>query len=98
MKNISKIEEIKEKIMPILKDYKVIKAGIFGSFARGKQNNKSDVDILVEIDGGTDLIDLIRLKRDIEESLKKKVDLVEYAGIRKELRKNILNNEIPIIQ
>ena len=43
------VESIKKKIIPILRDNKVSKAGIFGSFGRGYQKKRSDVDILVEI-------------------------------------------------
>jgi predicted nucleotidyltransferase len=90
------IEKIKQKITPILKQYKVTKAGIFGSFAREEQKKNSDVDILIEIGDWASLLDLIRLKRVLEENTNKKVDLVEYSCIRKEIRDNILNDEIPI--
>ena len=95
----NEIDMIKEKIVPILKKHKVTKAGIFGSYARGEQKKKSDVDILVEIDDDEmSLLGFIRLKNIIEKALKKKVDLVEYSLIRKELRQNILDNEIPILR
>ena len=48
MNKIKEFESIKQKILPILKSYRVTKAGIFGSYARGEQNKKSDVDILIE--------------------------------------------------
>ena len=85
--------------MPILKEHKVIRAGIFGSFARGEQKEKSDVDILVEInDDNMSLLGFIRLKNLIEKALNKKIDLVEYSLIRKELRERILSDEIPIMR
>ncbi|MDP1695719.1 MAG: nucleotidyltransferase family protein [archaeon] len=91
------IDKIKEKIVPILKENKVTKAGIFGSYARGEQKKRSDVDILIEIGNWADLIDLARLKIALEKSLKRKVDLVEYGGIRKELKESVLNDEIQIL-
>jgi len=91
------VEGIKKKIMPILKDNNVSKAGIFGSFARGEQKKKSDVDILVEIPDNRSLLDVIRLKMLLEKALKKKVDLVEYELIREEIKESILNDEIQII-
>ncbi len=45
-----------------------------------------------------DLIDFIRLKNLIERTIKKKVDLVEYHCIRKEIKDNVLNDEIPILR
>jgi len=47
----NQLEEIKRKIMPVLKRHDVIKAGIFGSFARGEATKKSDVDIIVKFRG-----------------------------------------------
>ncbi|MBL7061044.1 MAG: nucleotidyltransferase domain-containing protein, partial [Actinobacteria bacterium] len=44
------IEEIKKKILPILKDYRVKKIGLFGSYARGEIKENSDIDILIEIE------------------------------------------------
>lgn len=90
------IKEIEKKIVPILKKNNVKKAGIFGSYAKGEQNNKSDVDILVELDENLSLYDLIGIKLELEKTLKKNVDLVEYNTIRSELRESILNGEIKI--
>ncbi len=99
MKNNKEIDEIKQKILPILKDHKVTKAGIFGSYARGEQKKKSDVDILVEIsDDNMGLLGFIRLKNILERAIKRKIDLVEYNLIRKELRESILSDEIPILR
>lgn len=98
MTNKTEIERIKEKIIPVLKKQKITKAGIFGSYARGEQNNKSDVDILVEVNDGMGLIEFISLKMLIEKAIRKKIDLVEYNNIRKELKDRILKEEIPIIR
>ena len=91
------LEEIKRKLIPILRKNKVTKAGIFGSYARGKQSRKSDVDILIEINDSVGLIEFIKLKMAIQELLRKKVDLVEYNTIRPEIRENIIRNEISIL-
>lgn len=88
--------EIEKKIISVLKKHKATKAGLFGSYARGDFKKKSDVDILVELDKNLDLFDVIRVKIDLEKALKKKVDLVEYDTIRAELKKRILNEEVPI--
>jgi len=91
------LEEIKRKLIPILKQNKVTRAGIFGSYARGKQSRKSDVDILIEINDKVGLVEFIKLKIAIQELLRKKVDLVEYATIRPEIRENIIRDEISIL-
>ena len=91
------VELIKQKIVPILKEHKVTKAGIFGSFARGEQKMKSDVDILVEIPDNRSLTEVIGIKISLEKKLRKKVDLVEYELLRKEFRDSVLNDEIQIL-
>ncbi len=91
------LKEIRKKIVPLLKEHNVTRAGIFGSYARGEQNKKSDVDILVEIGDGTDLIELIRLRTKLQNIIKRKVDLVEYGGIRREIRDSILRDEVRIL-
>ena len=90
-------EVIKQKIIPVLQSYKITKASIFGSYARQEQTEKSDVDILVKLGDDVGLIQFSRIKLMLEKAIGKKVDLVEYETIRKELRENILRDEIPIL-
>lgn len=94
MNKKQELESIKKKIIPVLKSYNVTKAGIFGSYARGEQKKNSDVDILIEMGGS--LIELIQLKTKLEKEVGKKVDVVEYCAIRRQLREGILHEEVPI--
>ncbi|MBU2634471.1 MAG: nucleotidyltransferase family protein [Nanoarchaeota archaeon] len=94
----SKIEKIKLKALPILKKYNIVRAGIFGSYARGNNKKNSDIDILVEIkDKKMSLIGFIHIKHELEDALRKKVDLIEYKMIRPEIKDNILEGEVKII-
>ena len=89
------IEEIKRKIVPVLKRNGVTKAGIFGSYARGEETKNSDIDILIEFNGN--LLDVVRIEDKIHKILKKRIDLLTYGGISVYLKKRILNEEIRII-
>ncbi|HOK29043.1 MAG TPA: nucleotidyltransferase family protein [bacterium] len=91
------IEEIREKILPILKKYKVKRAGIFGSMARNEETEKSDIDILVELPDEASLLDLVGLKMELEEVLRKKVDVLTYDSIYPPLREPILSEEVAIL-
>jgi uncharacterized protein len=91
------IQNIKLNILPILKKYGVIKAGIFGSYARGEQKARSDVDFLIKIKDNASLTDLIALQLALQKKLGKKADIVEYEVIRPELKEKILKEEIKIL-
>ncbi|MEK6856355.1 MAG: nucleotidyltransferase family protein [Nanoarchaeota archaeon] len=90
------ISKIKSKIIKILKKYGIIKAGIFGSYARGEQNKNSDVDILVELSKPLGF-EFAGLQDKLSKILKKKVDLVTYNGLSPYIKETILNDEIKII-
>jgi len=92
------IEEIKRKIVKILKKNNVVRAGIFGSYARGEQKENSDIDILVEINNPKmSLLGFIAMKHTVEDAIGKKVDLVEYSVIKPRIKERILNEEVRII-
>jgi len=93
-----KLEEIKEKIVPILKRYGIKKAGVFGSLVRGEAREDSDLDILVEIErDDISLLDFVGIKLELEEALDRRVDLVEYCTIKPLIRERILREEVPIL-
>ena len=96
-KEIEEIEEIKNKILPVLKHHGVIRAAIFGSFVKKKVRKESDVDILVELPDDKSLLDFIALKLELEEVLRRKVDLVEYSTIHPLLKKRILSEQIQVL-
>ena len=91
------LEEIKEKALPVLKKAQVTKAAIFGSYVRGDNTENSDIDVLVDLPRGKTLIDLVGLQYDLEEVLGKRVDLVEYAGIKARIRDSVLENQYFIL-
>ncbi|MCF7910340.1 nucleotidyltransferase family protein [Candidatus Pacearchaeota archaeon] len=92
------VQKIKNMILPVLEKNKVLRAGLFGSFVRGEEKKNSDVDILVELGEELSLLDVIKIKLELEKALAKKVDLVEYNTIRPELREVILNEEVLIYE
>jgi predicted nucleotidyltransferase len=56
---------------------------IFGSFVRGEQNRKSDIDIAIEFDRDSQksLIDLVRIENELRKIFKRKVDLVIFSSL-----------------
>ena len=71
-------------IAEYFKTQPVLKAWLFGSFARGEETAHSDVDLLVAFDHSTPigLFAYARMHRELEERLGRKVDLVEEGTLR----------------
>lgn len=76
---------------PILRKKGVSQAAIFGSFARGEETVKSDIDILVTLPPGSSLLDLVDIKNVLEEKMKRNVDVLTYKSIHPALRDRILH-------
>jgi uncharacterized protein len=92
-----KIDSIKKPIVDVLKKRGVKRAGIFGSYARGEENKRSDIDILIEPVKGMSLLDIVMLELLLKKILKRKIDLLTYNGISPYLKENILAEEVRII-
>ena len=78
------IERIKLKALPILKKYKIVRAGIFGSYARNEQTENSDIDIIIEMLPDTENIfdKRIELKELIQKRFSKQVDICHAKAIK----------------
>ena len=88
------IKTIKAKAIPILKNYGVNRAYLFGSFARGEQNQNSDIDFLVEYtsDAERTLFKAVELKYELEDTLQIKVDVLTEAAISPYIRPYVLKD------
>ena len=96
-KNVLSLKVIARASIPILKRNGVLKAGIFGSYARGEAKRRSDIDFLVQLKGHKSLLDEVKLERELKEHLGKKVDIVSYKSISPYLRERILKEEVRIL-
>lgn len=92
------VEEIKSKITPVLKKYRVEYAGLFGSAARGQDTLNSDVDILVSIERPMGIYEFIGLQFDLEKVLERKVDLVSRRAINKYVKPYIEKDLVSIYE
>lgn len=80
----------------ILEKYHVKSIGIFGSFARGEQKSRSDIDILVDFynDDNMDLFTFIELKNYLSDRLGRKVDLVMRDSLKPYIAKHVLEEVV----
>ncbi|CAD6491841.1 MAG: Nucleotidyltransferase domain protein [Candidatus Argoarchaeum ethanivorans] len=91
------IIEIREKILNALKQNDVKRASLFGSVVRGELTDESDIDILVEFKVRKSLLDLVSLKLELEEMLKRKVDVLTYNSLHPLLKDRILREQEVIL-
>ncbi|MCR5488170.1 MAG: nucleotidyltransferase domain-containing protein [Lachnospiraceae bacterium] len=70
------INEIRERAVPIAKEYGVKRMGLFGSYARGDANDESDVDIYIDKGKLRSLIRYFMFVTDLEKALQCHVDVV----------------------
>jgi hypothetical protein len=68
-------DRLKAELPALRERYAVERLGLCGSFARGDQSAESDVDLLVTFTETPDLLEFVNLKRHLEETLGREVDL-----------------------
>lgn len=75
--------ELISKMSQILKKNDVVYAGIFGSYAKNKQSNESDIDLLIEFNPAKKktLFDMVDIQYELQAILDKKVDLVTKTSL-----------------
>ncbi|MCK5056002.1 MAG: nucleotidyltransferase family protein [Candidatus Aminicenantes bacterium] len=89
LKEIQKCLRIHKK--ELNKKYKIKEIGIFGSYVRGDQKEKSDLDILVNFEETIGLFRFVALERYLSRLLGVKVDLVMKSALKPRIGKRILN-------
>jgi len=95
MKQIDRVKKIlSDHRNEIRQEHKIRKMGIFGSYVRGEQKKKSDIDILVEFDEPVSLLDWVGAENYLTDILGIKVDLVPREDVRPELKKRIFKEVV----
>ncbi|MBS3777611.1 MAG: nucleotidyltransferase domain-containing protein [Bacteroidales bacterium] len=90
------LNEIKKQIKPVLQKHGINQASIVGSVARDEDNENSDIDIIIEATKDMSLLTFSRLKLELENVLKKKVDLIERSAVKPRLKNYLLKDEVKV--
>jgi len=91
------LKRIKEQIKPVFKKHGVIKAAVFGSFARGEATKKSDLDLLIKFKGRKSLLDLVGLEQELSDKLEREVDVLTYGSINHLIKDRVIQEQILIL-
>ncbi|HEX5441756.1 MAG TPA: nucleotidyltransferase family protein [Ktedonobacterales bacterium] len=79
----------REEIVAILRQFGILHAALFGSFARGDTHATSDVDLLIDPTPGTTLLDLARLENRLTDALARPVQIVTLEELHPGMRERI---------
>lgn len=97
MKNVEEIKEILKKHKGELREkFKVKDVGIFGSYVKGEQRKKSDIDILVEFEEPIGLFEFMDLEEYLSNLLGAKVDLVSKKALKPRISEYVLKEVVYI--
>ena len=91
------IEELRKTLIDMLRKHEVKKAALFGSIVRGEATDESDIDLLVEFEGRKSLLDLAGLKLDLQEIVRRRVDVLTYKSLHPLLKERILSEQEVIL-
>ena len=90
------LKDKREDILRIAARHGARNVRIFGSVARGEADEKSDIDILVELESGRSLLDHAALQIELEALLGCKVDVATERGLRARIRDRVLQEAVPL--
>ncbi len=90
---LTKLESLKPELQ---RRYKVREIGIFGSWVRDEQQERSDIDVLVDFEEGADLFDWGGLALYLEEIFGCSVDVVPRRALRPEIREAVLEQVVKV--
>lgn len=93
----NKLEKLRKQITPIMKKHDVVRVSVFGSFARGEETKKSDIDLLVQFSGRKSLLDLVGLELELKDRLKREVDVLTFGSLHHLIKDRVLKEQIQII-
>ena len=94
MKPEKLIEERRGDILRISRLHGARSVRLFGSPVRRTPTEASDVDLLVELEPGSTLLDLVAIKQDLEDLLGCKVDVVTESSLSPYIREDVLKEAI----
>ncbi|MBM3313771.1 nucleotidyltransferase family protein [candidate division WOR-3 bacterium] len=84
------LERHRPDILRIARSHGARRVRVFGSFARGEEHQDSDVDVLVDLEPGRDLLDIVAIKQDLEALLGRRVDVVTERAVSPYIRAAVL--------
>jgi predicted nucleotidyltransferase len=90
--------QLTTEILRVSRAHGASEVRVFGSQARGEAGADSDIDLLVTLDAGRSLFDLIGLKQELEDSLGRRVDVVTPASLSPYMRQQVVAEAVMLVE
>jgi len=87
---------LREHMPELCERYHVRSLDVFGSYVRGEQRPRSDLDVLVEYDEVPGLIEFVQLQFHLSDLVGVKVDLVSRGALRGRIGERILREKVEV--
>jgi predicted nucleotidyltransferase len=92
----SSLDARREEILGVVRRHGGRNVRVFGSHARGDETLDSDVDILIDLEAGRSLLDIVAIKQDLEDLLGCSVDVVTEAAVSPYIREQVLSEAVSL--
>ncbi|HCI81808.1 MAG TPA: nucleotidyltransferase [Ktedonobacter sp.] len=90
------LQEKREDILHVAAKRGASNVRIFGSVARGEDDERSDIDFLVDMEPGRSIFDLGGLLMELQDLLGHQVDVVTERGLRARIKEEVLREAVPL--
>ena len=90
------LQDKREEILRIAGAHGARNVRVFGSVSRGEAGTESDVDLLVKLEPGRSLLDLIAIKQELEDLLGREVDVVTEDAVSPYIREQVLKEAVSL--
>jgi len=95
--NVAQIlKKRRKQILAIADKYGAYNVRVFGSVVRGEDDEKSDIDFLVQLEPRCGLFDWLHLEEELEKLLGKRVDVIQEEAIKGAMRERALKEAMPL--
>jgi len=86
----------REDILSLAQRHGARKVRVFGSVVHGKERDDSDIDLLVKMETGRDLLDIVAMEQDLATLLGRRVEVLTDGGLSPYLKDRILAQAVPL--